>query len=264
MKLIKFLQNLVKAARWPKNPRCQGVAPKALGKVWFGFLQIFGSFHLGKEHKKKNRLRIKDHILLPQTENPRISYKITPNHSGEFKNNLPDIIILHYTAGSSLQSSADWLCNPESKASAHVIIGKSGNIIQLAPFNFITWHAGKSKWKDRTNLNNYSIGIELDNAGQLEKREDGYYTWFNKKIDKKNVKLAKHKFDEEIQPWDKYTKIQLEVLEELCKLLSKTYNIKQILGHDDISPDRKRDPGPAFPLQQLQKTSLKNHYPNLQ
>ncbi len=199
-----------------------------------------------RKPKKKTTLKIKDHILLPKTENPRISYKITPNHSGEFKNNLPDTIILHYTAGYSLQSSAEWLCNPKSKASAHVIIGKSGNIIQLAPFNFITWHAGKSKWKDRTNLNNYSIGIELDNAGQLQKREDGYYTWFYKKVDRKNVVLAKHKFDKEVKVWEVYTKEQLVSLKALCKLLKKEYNIKNILGHDDIAPERKKDPGPAL------------------
>ena len=113
----------------------------------------------------------------------------TPNHSGRFAGDLPDTVVIHYTAGASLKSSASWLTDHRSNASAHLVIGKSGEMIQLAPFNIRTWHAGKSYWKGRNNLNNYSIGIELDNAGIY------------------------------------------------------------------LSPTRKRDPGPAFPMQ-----DLKSHF----
>ena len=79
----------------------------------------------------------------------------------------PDMIILHYTAGSSAISSAKFLVRPDVKASAHVVIGRDGQVIQLVPFNIEAWHAGKSSYGGRSELNHYSIGIELDNLGQL-------------------------------------------------------------------------------------------------
>ena len=193
-------------------------------------------------------MQIINHKLIQEKcDEVNINYQKTPNTSGNFRANLPDTIILHYTGGSSLQSSANWLCNPEAKASAHIIIGKSGDIIQLAPFNIITWHAGESQWKKRTGLNKYSIGIELDNAGILTEKQDGYYTWFNKKIEDKNVLIAKHELDKHAKAWETYAVIQIQTTQQIIKLLKQEYNIKHILAHSDISPTRKRDPGPVFP-----------------
>ena len=71
---------------------------------------------------------------------------------------------MHYTAGASAESSIDWLTNPDARASAHVLIARDGGITQLVPFDRRAWHAGRSRWKDRTGLNGWSFGIELDNA----------------------------------------------------------------------------------------------------
>ena len=79
----------------------------------------------------------------------------------------PDMIILHYTGGTSAMSSAKFLARPDVKASAHVVIGRDGQVIQLVPFNIEAWHAGKSSYGGRSELNHYSIGIELDTLGQL-------------------------------------------------------------------------------------------------
>ena len=76
----------------------------------------------------------------------------------------PDTIVIHATGGSSAESSARYLANKATPVSAHLVIGRRGEIYQLVPFNVIAWHAGKSTHKGRTNLNRYSIGIELDNA----------------------------------------------------------------------------------------------------
>lgn len=201
-------------------------------------------------------MKIQDHKLTSLKDEVEISFEETPNHSGQFAEGLPDTIVIHYTAGASLESSANWLKNPEANASAHLVVGKSGKIIQLAPFNIKTWHAGTSSWKGREKLNNFSIGIEIDNAGLLSKHADGYYTYFNKKIDDVNVLLAKHKFDTEEKAWESYTEKQISAVEEICIALVKNYNIVEILGHDDIAPKRKKDPGPAFPLQQLKDKIL--------
>lgn len=184
-----------------------------------------------------------------------IKFQASPNYSEHFTNK-PSLIIVHYTAGASLESSANWLCNPQVKASAHIIIGKNGNIIQLVPFNKKAWHAGKSKWESLTNINKYSIGIEMDNAGKLSKRVDGYYTSFNKKIDDQNVVLAKHKFGNQEEAWEAYTQEQINSFINVCNILIQSFPIERIIGHEDIAPDRKTDPGPALSLLSLEETIL--------
>ena len=77
------------------------------------------------------------------------------------------MIVLHYTAGTSAESSALFLTRPDVSASAHVVIGREGEVFQLVPFNIEAWHAGKSWYAGRGGLNRYSIGIELDNLGKL-------------------------------------------------------------------------------------------------
>ncbi len=196
-------------------------------------------------------MKIENHILKATGPGPEIQFDQSPNQSGAFADGLPDTIVIHYTAGSSVNSSATWLKNPQSGASAHVIVGKSGDILQLVPFNIIAWHAGVSQWKNRQGLNKYSIGIEIDNAGVLEKRGDGYYTHFGKHIDNSQVVLARHKNHADEQAWEAFTEKQLETVENLCLTLKNNYPIKNILGHDDIAPGRKTDPGPAFPLKSL-------------
>ncbi|MBX2842249.1 MAG: N-acetylmuramoyl-L-alanine amidase [Flammeovirgaceae bacterium] len=201
-------------------------------------------------------MKITNHKLAAEAKDFDISFEKTPNVSGEFKDGFPNTIILHYTAGASLESSVVWLKNPKAKASAHLVVCKTGKIVQLAPFNIRTWHAGKSEWKGRKRLNNSSIGIEIDNAGLLEKRVDGYYTNFGKKVADKDIVLAKHKHQEEVKAWEAFTPEQVAAVEMICFVLMQQYNIKEILGHEDISPRRKIDPGPAFPLQNFREKIL--------
>ena len=86
----------------------------------------------------------------------------------------PDNLIIHFTEGQSLDGAVSWLTNPVSQVSAHVVIGRDGQIAQTVPFNIIAWHAGVSSWQGRKQMNKYSIGIELDNAGMLQKTRLGW------------------------------------------------------------------------------------------
>ena len=79
-------------------------------------------------------------------------------------------------------SSAQLLARADTSVSAHLVIARSGQILQLLPFNVKAWHAGYSSLEGRQNVNNFSIGIELDNAGPLHRRGQGWFTWFNKQI----------------------------------------------------------------------------------
>ncbi len=176
------------------------------------------------------------------------AFRNSPNKGGRL---VPDTIVMHYTAGTSTSSAARWLSNPKARASAHVVVGRDGEVIQLVSFKEVAWHAGRSRWKGRTGLNRYSIGIEIVNAGPLIKHADGHYrTAFDKVIsDPAEVAIAKHKHERETRYWHAYTEAQLDKVEALTLALLDEYpTINEIVGHDDIARGRKKDPGPAFPM----------------
>jgi N-acetylmuramoyl-L-alanine amidase len=160
----------------------------------------------------------------------------------------PIFIIVHYTAMENCDKAVKRLTDAASQASAHLIIGRDGNIIQLAPFNKVAWHAGKSRWRNYENLNNYSIGIELDNAGWLNKSMGKYYSWFGKEYPGEQVYVYKGKEKRIRKFWHKYTEVQLAVTRKVIAALSAAYDIQEVLRHSDVSPGRKTDPGPAFPF----------------
>lgn len=196
-------------------------------------------------------MEIKDHLL----KGTNISFKKTPNVSGEFKAGDLDTIILHYTAANT-RSSVNTLTNPRVRASAHVVVSRDGSITQLAPFNVITWHAGKSQHKGRVGFNKYSIGIEMENDGTLTKSGSTYRAWYGAKHKEDEVLEAKHKNSTKTKFWHTYTQEQIETVKELCRILIETYELKHILGHEEIAPKRKQDPGPAFPLNRVRDKLL--------
>jgi N-acetylmuramoyl-L-alanine amidase len=199
--------------------------------------------------KKTAPFTIHNHLLI----GPKVTQKETPNKSGEI---TPKYLVFHYTAGRNAQSSINWLTNPASNASAHLILGRDGSITQLAPFNIKTWHAGVSNWDGIKYINQCSIGIEMDNAGPLNQVGTKFEAWFGTEYPASQVLHAKHKFDEEPRWWHTYTEAQIDAALELSRLLTSTYGLKEIVGHEDIAPDRKRDPGPAFPLSHIQAASI--------
>ena len=111
----------------------------------------------------------------------------SPNHSGKFAASGPDSIIIHFTAGSSAESTVRTLCNPRYKASAHLVVGHDGSVTQLVPFDTIAWHAGRSSYGGRDGFNQFSIGIEIDNAGRLTRSGNGYAAWFGRIYDPDEV-----------------------------------------------------------------------------
>lgn len=182
-----------------------------------------------------------------------VSHTLSPNTSGEFKEGFPDAIIIHTTFGVSLERSVEWLTKPDTKAGSHFIIGKSGEVIQMIPLNYTTWHAGMSEFDGRTSWNNFSIGIELDNVGYLERAGKDYITAFGFRIPADRVVEKTHKHEKVARYWEIYTPEQIAAAEKLCKLLTQKFQVRYIVGHEDVSKGRKLEPGPAFPMERLQK-----------
>ena len=141
------------------------------------------------------------------------------------------VVIIHYTGMQSEIESIKRLQDPKFKVSCHYLVNRRGMIIQMVKDKYIAWHAGKSKWKKFNNLNKNSIGIELVNKG--------------------------HKFG-----YQHFSKPQIRSLIWLCKKLKKKYLIKteNFLGHSDIAPLRKIDPGEKFPWKILSNHKLGKWY----
>ena len=189
-------------------------------------------------------MKITNHRLTDDSGTP-VDFVQTPNHSGTTK---PLLLIIHYTAGISRDAAISWFQNPQAKASAHLIIDRDGTVVQMADFNVKTWHAGVSRWGTLEGLNRYSIGIELVNAGRLIKAGAEWKTWYEAIIPTDQVVEAIHKNESQSAGWHLYTNAQIEKAIEVGLALNQEYQFEDILGHDDIAPIRKSDPGPAFPL----------------
>lgn len=186
---------------------------------------------------------------------PGVSFRQTPNVGGALR---PRYLLLHYTAGRNLESSVASLCTqkPQGNASAHLVLGRDGRIVQLAAFNTVTWHAGASQWNGIDGLNHHAIGIEMDNAGLLSREGERFVSWFGKAYPDKEVRLAEHRHGGGVRPWHHYPEAQIERALELCELLVAHYRLEDVLGHEDVARGRKTDPGPAFPLAAVRSRAL--------
>ena len=136
-------------------------------------------------------------------------------------------IIFHYTGMKTERDAINRLTNSKSKVSCHYLIKNNGKILSMVPDLYISWHAGISAWKKYKSLNKNSIGIEISNPG--------------------------HNFK-----YKNFSKKQIFAIVKLSKFLIKKYKIKpeNFLGHSDIAPDRKSDPGEKFPWKSLSKINI--------
>ena len=156
------------------------------------------------------------------TKNYSLNFSLPKRHKKQIK-----FIVVHYTGMKSEKSAIKKLIEPGSKVSSHYFIKNSGQVICMVPDLYEAWHAGKSSWGKYNLLNKYSIGIEINNPGH----QHGY---------------------------KQFKSNQIVSLKKLLRFLIKKYNInnKHILGHSDIAPIRKKDPGEKFPWKELAKSSL--------
>lgn len=189
-------------------------------------------------------MEVRNHRLY-QEDGTAVEFVRSPNIGGRMR---PQYLVMHYTAGRSARSSINWLTNRQSKASAHLVIGRDGTVTQLVPFNKVAWHAGLSRWEGLVGLNAHSIGIELDNAGPLVQQAGAWRAWFGTEYPDADVIEAVHKNETEARGWHAYREKQIASAVAAAQAIVGKYSLKDVVGHDDIAPDRRTDPGPAFPM----------------
>jgi len=161
-----------------------------------------------------------------------MNIKLTLNYSPNFnpkkrKASQIKFIIFHYTGMTTESVSLNRLTNSQSEVSSHYLIKNNGEVVMMVPDLYIAWHAGKSYWKNLKSLNKNSIGIEISNPGH-------------------NLR------------YKKFSKKQVQSILKISKFLIRKYKIKKknILGHSDIAPNRKKDPGEKFPWKFLSKHKI--------
>lgn len=204
-------------------------------------------------------MKIVDHWLQQETANEKLVLSKSGN-AGELID--PDYLVIHYTATDTAEAAVNWFMNTSTnpnRIAAHIVLDHDGTITQLVPFNRKANHAGPSTWDGVDFFNSHAIGIEIVNAGFVEKLSNGS---FKRRVTNTSFKIYpatdssrivkkhhKHKFwtDKENKYWFSYPPAQLQSLFKLSRLLFEHYQLINALGHDDISPARKPDPGPAFP-----------------
>jgi len=193
-------------------------------------------------------MNIKDGYLDDADQHPSVA------NSGPFVAPYPwpTLLVMHYTAsgGDALTDAKYFASRTKKQASAHLILGRGGELYQSVSLEEIAHHAGRSVWRGRTGCNKFSIGIEIDNWGPLDRGADGEYrSWPGTVVNESLVFEGDHKNGGDKFYWELYPEAQLAALDELTECLLEAYpTIKDIAGHDDIAPHRKQDPGPAFPL----------------
>lgn len=138
-----------------------------------------------------------------------------------------DMLVMHYTGRPTLEESLGWLTDPAKKVSTQYLIGEAGEVFQLVDEKERAWHAGVSYWAGNRDINSCSIGIEIQNPGH----EFGYQD---------------------------FPERQMEALVALSKEIIARYNIPRtrVLGHSDVAPERKQDPGEKFPWELLSREGI--------
>jgi N-acetylmuramoyl-L-alanine amidase len=153
--------------------------------------------------------------------------RASPNHGARKQDAKPDMIVLHYTGMPDANAALAKLCSAASEVSTHYLVMNDGHIVQCVPEARRAWHAGAASWEADTDINSCSIGIEIANPGH----DHGY---------------------------PDFPKRQIAAVTALCRSILTRYRIppQRVLGHSDVAPTRKKDPGEKFPWRLLHESGI--------
>ena len=156
---------------------------------------------------------------------PAIREKPSPNH--DERGEPVDMLILHYTGMQTAQAAIDRLRDPDARVSSHYVVDEDGAVLRLVSEDRRAWHAGVSYWRGHTTLNGRSIGIEIVNPGHEWRYRD-------------------------------FPVLQMAAVCDLCLSILSRHKIpaRNVIGHSDVAPDRKEDPGEKFGWQDLARNGV--------
>lgn len=158
---------------------------------------------------------------------PPVTPHLSPNHGPRPPAMAINMLVLHYTGMESGEAALDRLCDPAAEVSAHYLVGEDGRVCQLVPEHRRAWHAGHATWRGQGDINSRSIGIEIVNPG---------HAW----------------------GYRPFQEAQIAALVPLCQGIIARHGVpaQNVVGHSDIAPNRKEDPGELFSWRQLAKAGI--------
>ena len=148
--------------------------------------------------------------------------RVSPNFGPRKDSQAPSCIVLHYTGMATGEAAEAWLCAPESEVSSHYLVHEDGRVVQMVREADRAWHAGKGSWRGSADVNSCSVGIEIVNAGPLA-------------------------------GFPPFPEAQIDAVAALCLGIADRHGVAPefVLGHSDVAPGRKIDPGERFPWKRL-------------
>ncbi len=161
---------------------------------------------------------------------PGAEVRVSPNFGARREGMRPDCVILHYTGMETGAAAENWLCASESEVSAHYLVHEDGRVVQMVRESDRAWHAGRASWKGLSDVNSFSIGVEIVNPGPLAGFPD-------------------------------FPDAQIEAVAALCRDVCARHGIapERVLAHSDVAPGRKIDPGERFPWARLAGLGVGHH-----
>jgi len=171
----------------------------------------------------------------------------------------PEVYVVHFTAGWQKRTGRDFMKSFLERGLCTDFLDQDGKIFQQREGNRGGYHAGKSSFKGRSSVSRFAPGIEIACAGKLKEKDGKLVSWFNKVVPKEKARYVTRQMGYVHSGWyERYTEAQEE---SLAKFLAwqMRMGVKQIIGHDDIAPDRKNDPGGSLslPLSKFVKQRVK-------
>lgn len=201
-------------------------------------------------------MKVENHRL--KLDNGKLAPFVATDHmGGALAGGKPRILVIHYTAGGSAAGAIATFKTgqPGKRTSAHLVIDHDGKITQMVPFNRVAWHAGPSRWRGAVGVNDHSVGIEIVNWGKLKRTAgNGWISDAGASIPSNRVVLAEHRhYPGREHGWEMFEPAQIDAVIGAAQALVAAYGIQgwDLVGHDDISPLRKIDPGPALSMDAL-------------
>lgn len=210
-------------------------------------------------------MQISDHRLL-RDDGSAYRFVQSPNGGGPLRARW---LVMHYTADGG-DTAVSWFRDPRSRVSAHLVIGRDGGVTQMMPFDRVANHAGASEWQGVSGLNRHAIGIELVNYGEVFRHPtegwkrywliNGAWRWLDPAIPEGELMPDGDRVvngQRRPRAWQKFTDAQLVAAFEAARVLVQAYGLQDVLGHEEISPGRKVDPGPAFGIARFRERVMR-------
>ena len=175
-----------------------------------------------------------------RVDNARARWRRSPNFGTRYDGKTINAIVLHYTGMNDGDSAERWLCDPASGVSSHYLVYEDGAVVQMVHEIDRAWHAGIGCWQGERDMNSVSVGIEIVNRGHLDWPDDAT-----------------------AGPLEPFPTAQIASVKALCLDVMRRWNIApdRVVGHSDLAPHRKRDPGEAFPWAELHEAGIGSYVP---